>query len=251
MLATRAEILLAIGRSASATNAEIALVDMLMPLVNAAIGDWLRKNAEYTQHVEYLPMGQPDYDRNDLILRDVSISGNRVVFDTSYAGTSVLQLTHTPVALAGLEIREDVGGYAGQSDSAFGSDTILTEGTDYYLDVDSSGNLSTTGHVFSFGTWPTEPRSIKVTYYGGHTAAQLNGNAGGAIKLAAILSNVKAFNQIVAFQGEPAGPETNESIGKYSYGRGLSQVFAGGGFTIPYEAQRLLMPHRSFAGLFG
>lgn len=252
MIATRAEILVALGRSASATAAELALIDMLMPLVSGVVADYLHKSAGYQQHVEFLPIGQPDVDNGDLALGEATITGNRVVFDTNFEGSSVLQLSHTPVWLTGLEIREDVGGYAGQADSSFGSDTILTEGSDYYLDVDdATNNLSNTGRVFSFGTWPTEPRSVKVTYYGGHTAAQLNGEIAGAIKMAEILSNVKAFNQLKAFQSNEAGPKTNESIGKYSYGRGLNNVFAGGGFTIPYEAQRLLSPHRSFAGLMG
>lgn len=254
MICTRAEILLALGRESSATAAEVALLDVLMPLVDSVIGDFLRRNVKYQQHVEYLPMGLATTGDDNVALddADIRVTSNIVTIrGRAFEGTSILQLTHTPVALAGLKIREQPDGYAGQSDDAFSAATVLTEGVDYFLDVDDTENLSMTGHVHRFGAWPTEPRSLKVTYYGGYTAEQLNGDMAGSIKLAAILSNVKAFNQFKSFQSSATGPKTSESIGKYSYTRGLSQVFAGGGFTIPYEAQRLLMPHRSMSRLFG
>lgn len=243
MIATKAEVLILLGRSTSLTAADEALIDLLMPLVEAVVVNYLNNGLHYGQHVEYLPIGQTAGEQGALRDQDVDFAGNRALLRGGPPGTDALQLKHTPVVLTGLEVREDIGANAGQAADSFGSDTILTAGTDYWLDIDETG-VSRTGILYRSGAWPTEPRSVKVTYYGGHTAAQLNG-AAGDIKLVYLRAIRKAFKS-EKNQQTGDGPKISESIGKYSYSTSAdaANAMAGAGHTIPPEDVAIL--HRYF-----
>ena len=251
-IATRAEILTYLGKAASLSDADAALLNMLLPLSDAAVKNYLQTSLNYSQHVEFLPIGQPVIERDDIvepILRDgvVTLTSNVP------PGSDAIQLKHTPVYLASLEIREDVGAWAGQAASAFGDGTILVSGRDYYLDVDDAElNLSRSGLIYRFGRWPTEPRSVKVTYYGGLNAEKLNG-MWGDVKLAAIIAAAHAFQIAKARMGpDGGGPVNSESIGEYSYSRSAAFVSeaSGGGFDLPAGAKQLLFKHRNLGRLF-
>lgn len=251
MLVDRADVRawLQIGEALSQTNA--ALLDLAHPLAEAVFKQWMQEKLEYQQVVEYLPSGEQfPYSQDDL-LAEPELRGTVVQFVASGPGSETLQLTHTPVWTTSIEVREDVGGYAGQSGSAFGSSTVLTQGTDYYLDIDdATNNLSTTGLLWRIGLWPTEARSVKVTYYGGRTAAQLAGEWGN-LKMAALLTIEAAYRG--AIQRNVGGLLTSESIGKYSKSmdtRAFNDI-VGGGFGVPMKAQQIAFSSRSMGGVFG
>lgn len=248
MILSRAEILTYLGKAASATDAEVALIDMLHPMAEAAVKAYLDNDLEYQQHVEYYPLGEDRTWDRETTLADYGIVGNRAVVNTGPAGTNILALKHTPVWQSGLEVREDVGAYAGTTQDAFADETELTLGVDYYLDVDDVPNvLSRTGLLYRIGAWPTEPRSIKVTYYGGETAQRL-ATIASDVKYATLLTAAKMFLSAKPLWHE-AGPKVSESIGKYSYSTSaqiLGSMFgAGYSATLPPEAQHLLFKHKN------
>jgi len=259
MIASRAEILIYLGKAASITDADSALLDMLHPLAESALLNWIQNDLGYAQHVEFLPIGGTpgSYDPDTLVDAHRSggvngAPGGRFVISGGTDGRSTLQLKHTPVIATAIEVREDLSAYAGQSSDPWNSDTILTQGTDYWLDLDEPA-MSRTGLLHRVGSWPNEPRSVKVTYYGGYAASQLNGAAAGAIKLAAILTVVKAFKETKVNQSiTTVGSVVSETIGKYSvsYGGGVSAALTGMMIDIPTEAKDLLQPFRNYGRLF-
>lgn len=205
---------------------------------------------------EYLPRRSLHVD--DIDLADYQPVDGKIVPMDFDAGSNVLQLSFAPVLLADLEIREDLGGYAGQGDSAFGSGTVLTEGSDYYLDCDEVG-LSRSGKVFRLGcNWPTVARCLKVTYKGG-PAAQVAASLGvdftrvyEEVVLNCTLHNYSFHEQQRASyaSGQQGQVQTSESLGKYSRGYGAPQGTVNGSSwqfgavpdLLPEELTRALTP---------
>lgn len=256
MLCRKAEVLVFMKlASTTLSAADEALLDLIHPLAEASIYNFLQQELNYERHIEYLPVGEPrkstDYRLEDA---DFLPGGGGVVLRSQRPGSDYLQLKHAPVTTFGIEVREDINAYAGQNpDGQFSDSTILTPGSDYYLDADErkmvdghSVHLSRSGVLRRVGAWPVEPRSVKVTYYGGWAASQLHTNAAGSVRLAAIQTVANAFwaakNQA---DSDGRGPKMSESIGKYSYSFGqqlAAQQFA----PVPASAQLLLQPHRTY-----
>lgn len=241
MIATRAEILVALGLSANISDQDLALLDLCHRASDAALRGYLQQEIGYQQHVELLPIGQPipnldavqePYLRGDATIKFAGRIGT---------GTNALVLQHLPVFLNGLEVREDVGANAGQAADSFGDGSVLRAGDDYWLDVDDPvNNTSRTGILYRIGFWPTEPRSVKVTYYGGATAARLN-NEWADIKQAAIVAAVEEFQSLKRRQGLK-GARQSETIGQYSYtlaGQAAAVANAGGYRLPPGVVSRL------------
>lgn len=253
MLITKSEVIEALGQTGTITAANDRLLSLVHPLAESVLKVWLEQNFEYQQRVELYPIGQESTPDVDLAVAQFQVSGERVVISGGPSGSTVLHLKHLPVWAASLEIREDVGAYAGQATSAFGTDTTLTAGEDYYLDIDDFTNqLSSSGIVHRIGAWPTEPRSIKVTYYGGFKSGQFTTEKAGVIRYAALLTVLKAYRQMKALQKHD-GPVTSETIGKYSWSTSaeIAAAMSVGGFTVPPEATRALSKLRNFGRLFG
>lgn len=258
MLTTRGEILVALGKSASITDADLSLLDMIHPLAESALQTWMSQNLirPATAVSEYYPIGQPMADQGLLDNLERSPSSERAVF---YGGrpnaqrTEILQLKHTPVITTGLVVKEDPSGFAGQADGSFGSGTTLELGVDYWLDIDDATNgVSRSGILYREGGWPTEPRSIKVTYFGGWTVAQLASGIAGAIRLAAIKTVVANYKYFELLHGKTVGPISSRSIGKYSESRDVQIAAAVSGFicSVPPTAQQDLQPFRNYGRLF-
>lgn len=259
MIVRKAEILVFMGLAGKITPADEALLDLVHPLAESALENWLQQELQFKKHVEYFPLGQSRYD-TDYTLDDVEFRTNTVILrSTNRVGTDFLALKHTPVILTGMEVREDVYGYAGQSPNAFGEQTKLTLGDDYYLDVDEEievdgqpVHLSRSGILRRVGGWPVEPRSVRVSYYGGWTAKQMFGPRAGVIKWAAMETVANAFRAAKANNGVSAGrgPMLSENIGKYSYS--YSSMFAANLMVdVPPHVKQKLFPFRSLGRLFG
>lgn len=251
MICTRAEILVYLRKAAiNLSGADDSLLDLLHPLVESAIHNYLQNSLSYGQYTEYLPLGQPAQEP-DYPIEQYQKSGEAYKFFGNTNGSDALKLSHTPVSVAGLRVWEDVGAYAGQASSPFASTTELTIGEDFYLDVKDNSNLSTTGILWRVGMWPQEPRCIKVQYYGGYTAQQLVGPMGGALKLATLMQIGFEFNavrEINATRGT-AGPKIMEKIGKYQYemGENIALYMSGiAGRDLLHRVKELLQPYRSY-----
>lgn len=255
MLCRKAELLVFMKSAGTISSADEQLLDLIHPLAESSIYAWLQQNMEYERHIEYLPVGEP-LNKDDYALEDIQFKpgGTGAVLRSQRGGTDYLQLKHTPVTTFGIEVCEDLDARGGQNpNGAFGPDTVLTLGEDYYLDSDErlvadghSVHLSRSGILRRIGAWAVEPRTVRVTYYGGWSATQLTSKVAGAVKLAALETVVAAFWAAKhSADNEGRGPKMSESIGKYSYSVG--QHAAGmGAMALPPSAIDRLQAFRSY-----
>lgn len=185
---------------------------------------------------EFLPRSIQQIDDFDLSDYETQQNGTIIPLDVQ-RGTTILQLSHTPVLLSGLQIWEQYDGNAGQGTNKFPSSTLLTEGVDYFLDCDTPG-LSLSGKVHRIGaTWSNQPRSVKATYKGG-PAAQIAANLGPDFAdifeetVAACTVHNYSFwkQQQESFESGNNGQNvTSESLGKFSQSLGPMRGTAAGG----------------------
>lgn len=270
MILTAAESRVALGLAASITDADRGLIEILLPMVDAAIAAELRYNPEY--HInsagQWYPRQENIYEGNYSGVWDTS--GN-TAFLTSLNRSTILQLSDIPVRSIE-EIRVDYIGGFGQKPNSFGAGMVWAVGERWYQDLLAPGQ-NMTGHVFSLTGWPTEPGSILVKYTAGYTQWELSGRAtsgtdpetnaaasglnASAIKMAAQLTMVKAFKTLKAnakqgAAGFTGGPLTGERLGAYSYSAdgSLLRALAGMQVSIPPEAKRHLEPYIHF-GMIG
>ncbi len=188
---------------------------------------------------EYLP-ATGFYNNSDPDLEDFDAQGDKIIVKQKGVGSRILQLSHTPVLLADLEVWEDIGANGGQAANAFPASSKLVLGSDYYLDVSEDG-ISTSGVLIrEAAVWSPYQRSIKVRYKGGPYAAYLNGTEAGleAIDMAiakAVAHNFLFWKRITTSQSPGGGLIASESTGKYSYSLGGPRGESGaefGGFTV-------------------
>lgn len=264
MIITAAEARIVLGLSSSITDADRGLLEMLLPMVNAAIAKELKYDPEYKLHSGEF------YPRAEVPLREGGARGTwdsngTVAFFQPHDRGMVLQLQHLPIRSVE-ELKVDYNGGFGTKAGTFGASTIQVEGTDFYQDLMKSG-FNATGHLFSYTGWPVEPGSVKATYYAGYTAWELSGAAGNTdetdpetettcsgidasgIKAAALKTMLKAFktfkaNQKSAQAGFAAGPLTSERLGDYSYtaDAGAAAAITGLMVSVPPEAKDDLEP---------
>lgn len=263
MILTPAEARLACGLTGTITDAERALLQMLLPKVDAAIIECLRYDPQYTvvSDGEWYPRSDGGGGAS---------SGDGVwevnathAFLTSSNRNNVLQLQRIPVRSI-QAIRVDWSGGFGQKPSTFGSSTQWTSGTDYWQDL-IQPYFNATGHVFANAGWPTEPGTVLAKYTAGYTKLELRGaayssltdpettrsgsnvNASG-IMAAAELTLLKAFKTIKAQakQGRAGfvpGLMTSESLGSYSYSAGGgAESITGFKVVLSPEARGYLAP---------
>lgn len=181
-------------------------LELLLRMADQMVKDWLKRDVEQKTYTEYYDgTGSPN-----IVLRQYPVS-------------SITSLHFDPV------------GYSGQRAGGFGSQTLLTAGTQYMLHLDSGGVVSNRGIVEAIGGigiwfpgayplvgsmgklaarrapfWPVGKGNIKVVYTAGYAPGEVP------------MSIVAATINIVAFMlaNMPAGGILqNESLGAYSYSR--------------------------------
>ncbi len=199
MIVNPNEIMIALGMDQAFTDSNALLLQTLQPYVERAIESYLGFEVETKVREELLPgNSQGDVD-SQLTVWDVV--GNRAVaFRT---GDRVLAVTYTPLRTVNA-LYEDRMAFAGQAPDAFAPTTLLTQGVDYYLDVDETG-ICRSGELIRVGSWPGIPRTVKVNYVSGYTPDELNGAPTAAInkrhiKLAVIQQMVHEFNEYKRLQ---------------------------------------------------
>lgn len=243
MLLTVAEIRTAL-RKTTLTEAEKELVAFLHPLTDAALKLWIDQELEYRQHVELLPAAERLVSDDDDLLEPEIINGRVMLLDE--VGGRTLHLTHTPVWNTELEVRVDPAAKAGQSPDAFADATILTQGTDYWLDIDDhSRGISRSGVLYHTSSWPNESRTVKVTYYGGEKIDAENiAHFGRALKMAAVKTFLHNWHGIL--DRSKGGIKQSERLGEW----GVSYAPRSAGLddvTVPPAVQRDLWPFRRYS----
>jgi hypothetical protein len=127
--------------------------------------------------IEYYPqeqgvtnIGDPHY---------IVASNHQRAIPGFYLADNTIQLRQLP-ARSITEVREDATGYFGQPAGSFGSNTILQQGSDYFLKVENPAiyggqPISWSGHLVRRTLWFPAIGSVMVTYVAGFTSGELSG----------------------------------------------------------------------------
>jgi hypothetical protein len=208
MIARVAEILAYLGKT-SPTEAELAMVGLLHPLVEQQVKTWLGYSVEQANYTAYLPGGSSL--SGDGLASEVfdDVVAGRVMYRGGGGGSQELFLPELPVrSITSLHL--DLSALAGSAPGAFAAGTALAAGVDFYLDLDDSGACRS-GKLVRYAGWPGTPRSVKVVYVAGYSRDELDGNASGplarasAIKYWTIVAVAAAFRAQKSNSGSGAG----------------------------------------------
>ena len=211
-----AEVAAMLGKAASLTEGERGLLNMLLPLVQRTLEKRIHTRIERREFTELLPAVEGDVYYDGDTLGQIELAGGRVTVESRGIG-SALQLGNIPVRTI-TSLHLDTGALAGTAAGAFGAGTLLTEGTDFYRDLASTG-ICTSGRLFrAAGDWPNEPRCVRVVYEAGYSAAELAGDPSEAVdasdlRLAMLQCAAASFT---ASKRLRAGAIKSESLGDYS-----------------------------------
>lgn len=120
------------------------------------------------------------------------------------------------------DLREDYSAKFGTLGTDFPSDSALSSGDDFYLELDRSG-LSKSGRVIRFGrAWSTLPGTVRITYVAGLTKAELD-DEWAFVKLALLEEMQEKFNCLRSRRTSGGGPVRKE-------------IYAGD-YTVEYDTQ--------------
>lgn len=228
----------------SIASAPQALLDMLKNFAEKEVQKYVGYDILQGTKVEYLPMGDLP-SQSDALIEGFELVGNRA---QAYgrAVTSLLALKHLPIrSVTSLYENPAAMETAGGSWSA---DHLLTEGTDFSIDLESEG-LCWTGFLRRRGAWSPVPRSIKVTYVGGLSAGEMALTTGDypEFVMAGMHTLDKYFNEIMTRQGAASGTGASgavvaESLANWSitYDGNVSAALCGLDLSMPNSAKRIL-----------
>ncbi len=237
-------MLVALGKSTSLSESEDGLLNMIKPWAENVVRQHVQLGIVQTTYTHF-----PPFLTNPIDVRDGW--GGTPHRDTlsdglSFLGGRGLQLPEFPVRSI-TSLHEDRSAFAGQASGAFPASTLLTEGVDYYQDLDQAG-LCSSGILWRINTrWYSRPGSYQVIYSAGWSADELRGNVtdwrldASDIRLAVIQTVVETFNDFVnqqAGQGGTGGSVKSERLGDYAVVYDTSSV--GGKISIPDDAKERL-----------
>lgn len=234
-IASRAEYQTFIGKAATIKDADLGLLGMLMPLVERTIKQHVGFNIVQTTYTDELyPTHAKQLGGGDFL----EVSGGKVLIGRSRGASNQLQLQQLPVRSI-TTIHEDLSADSGDASGAFAAATLLTLGTDFYIDRDIDSGISWSGIlVRKAAGWSAIPRTIKTTYIAGLTEAELNDEYSD-IKLASLYAMGKFFNEIKTNQdstGLGAGAVLSRSMGDTSVTFDSGAQTANSGLTIDLPA---------------
>jgi hypothetical protein len=237
-IVTRSEVLEELGIT-TPTDAEESVIDKAILKATAAVRRYLGYDPMYAERTEYYPQRsyQAQGGRGVWEVTDTSA----VLRQISDAATSEVQLQHLPIR-GTPSVWVDSSAKSGTASGAFATETAYTEGTEFWANYDCQDaaglKVCRDGLLRAYGSWPTEPGSVKVIYPAGYTAEELRGSDGRLdatpIWDAVLTEAVRRARQVLTMQngtlGLPVGLKTSESLGSYSYsldGASAARLFKG------------------------
>lgn len=250
-----------LGMSTPFADEEAAQIAALIDVAESSVFTYLQRELGNQKIVEFLPMMDTNNDRDRGPLNTARLTPEAHVYEINTTARFALQLRVTPVISTGLELKVDEAGNAGQKSGAF-SDPALTLGEDYWLDADRPADyddpdgvfISQTGVLWKSTEWPTTPRSVRVTYFGGMSATVMSQHFS-VLQYATHLVVMNLKNMSAGLRSTVAGgngPLQSESLGKYSYTTSASflQNLGGTGGHITPAIAHMLQPFRNYGNLF-
>jgi hypothetical protein len=232
MICSRAEILTSLGLSTTATDSDIALINLFQGPVERLVKEFVGFEIEYGTFVEYFPDRGLFTPLDMLIEGYEGASGRAVPIERFRSDNRLIQLNNLPVRTVNT-VYEDPGAWdmAVAGVPSYASTSQLFEGTDWMLDIKraagAQGNLTytyplcTSGFIFRrTGVWSNVERAVKISYNAGYTAAEIQ-TIFPMAKLAVLHDVGRHFNQAKfqrpnRFTGAGGGAVTSESIGGYN-----------------------------------
>lgn len=183
----------------SLTDPENALMETIRKGVESAVRNFVRWHITEEDRTVLLP------SRSNSPIRDVLMLPSPYVTDVS-------------------AVYEDWSSIGGQNAGVFSSDTLLTVGVDYSLEMEVSGTSQEAALVRNRTRWCPYARSIKVVYTAGLTDDQLDGDFY-YIKDAVLGEIVDRFKRASARQGVSgdAGPIVSEKLKDYAVKYAISE----------------------------
>jgi len=176
------EVIQSLGLGSDITDKDRALLTSTKIRVEAAVRRFVGHNIVQptTPYVEYLPARPGNGEFTEMM----DVQGNQLITRMATQYGDVLQVSQMWLRSV-TSIYEDFGAYGGQKSGDFGSSTLLTSGTHYFVNFDrdlsdpelnGTQSLAIAGQIIRVGTcWSRVPRTIKVTYVAGLTASELDG----------------------------------------------------------------------------
>ncbi len=202
-----ADIVTMLGVGSTITEANRALITMLKSFVENDVRSYLRTDLTQATYTHYLPNRKVIVESEPMLW----VENKRVTNRWATAEGDVLQLPQL-FARSITSIYEDCNAKGNQQAGDFPVASLLTAGTDYFLDIDESG-LARASQVRRIGTlWSRYPRTIKVTYVAGFTAAEID----------ATYSDIREL-------------VVNETVSKFKLAKSRLGTGSGGGFPIKSE----------------
>ena len=262
------EVLAALGKAGTATSDDRGLVEMLLPLTDGAIKRFLGWNVIQKTWTHLLP----DIDMYD-IAQFQSAWDMGEPFDARngqisyfYPGTpQILQTPEIPLRSV-TSLYVDFASAGGQNSANFSSATLLTLGTDYYIQYDApdpgqtvpyTSGICWAGHIRRWlgGVWPGRSQTALCTYVAGFTPDEIDGVTAlpvkpiGDLKYAAILAAVAGFREFKAWadrSGQEPGPIISERLADYSATYSEKAILQATGLMsrLPFKCEELLRPYR-------
>jgi len=238
MIADRAEVLTFLGKGSSLTDAEDGFLNMIQPMVELDVQRLLGYSVVQATYTHFLPHRSRGVQPVGAMGFDVR--GGKAVIDQPAGGRedSQLLLPELPVRSV-TSVNEDTGAYGGQGSGDFAAASLLTAGSDYWIDQTEDG-ISTSAILRRIGgAWPSSARSVKVVYVAGYTQAELATGIAAPIKMAVWESIRFQF----ANRGAGAGAVKSEKLGDYSVTYAAAD---GKESSIPRAARKRLRPFLSY-----
>ena len=184
MILDRAEILSYLGLAGTVTTAQDGRLNMLQPMVEDAVKGHLGYRVEQAAHTHYLPASRQTGSEPEVRFYD-AVGGKAIA--ASVAGSyerKQLLVPELPIRSVA-SIYEDSTAKGGQGATDFAAGTLLTAGTDYWVDYETNG-VGKSGLIYRTNrSWSGIPRTIKITYTAGYTQTELSTGIAAAIKGAA------------------------------------------------------------------
>lgn len=270
MICTQAELRVFLGLSASITDEERAVLNVIHPSAERKVKKHISYDPEQRSRTEFYPRHQAT---GGLAIRDYSVwdvNDSHTAARLEPRSTNVnrtLQLQHIPIRSVAT-VHVDYDGKHGENSSGFADSTLWVQGDDYWAEFEEA-NVCRSGMLWANGAWPIVPGSVRVTYRAGYSTDEFAGRAttsatvsdvvttedldGSGIKRAVIVTVVKAFQTWAALKkstklGFVPGPLSGEKLGDYSYTLAgtSSEMIAGLMVELPGEARNALEEYRHY-----
>lgn len=176
------------AKNVSLNAAQVAFLDAIQPGVEQVCWTFLGYSPEQATYTEFLPSvlsERPPLNYGIDVGWDV-VGGTAVSRSRTDTVESGVQLSAVPVRSV-VSVYENTGAWTtGEPDGYWPASTLLPAST-YRLDMQSPGLCKSGRLVRVYGTWFSNPRSIKVTYVAGYTQTEIDAQFA-PLKLAVVMA---------------------------------------------------------------